>query len=128
AASAVEAVARALRDRRIACRFLPGSYAFHSEQMETIRQELAHALKAVRPGPETIPFISTVSGGRLSGAQLDADYWFRNSREAVRFAPAIQSLIAEGVRLFVEVAPQPVLTHYIAQSLDQAQEKGVVLA
>src|SRR5207248_996802 len=120
AASGVEAVVRALRDRRIACRFLPGSYAFHSEQMESIRAELAHAFRELRPMPETVPFISTVSGGPMGGPQLDADYWFRNSREAVRFAPAVQALIADGVRLFVEIAPQPVLTPYLLQCLDQA--------
>ncbi len=126
-AAAVEAAVQALRERRVRCQFLPGHYAFHSEQMEALRQDLLAALSPLRPQSEAVPFYSTVTGQCLPGHCLDADYWFGNLRQTVRFAPAIQALIADGYRTFVEISPQPALTHYIQQGLEQPQIEGTAL-
>ena len=41
-----------------------------------------------------MPFYSTVTGGLLDTAELDAEYWYRNVREMVRFAEAVRRLVA----------------------------------
>src|SRR5690606_6625556 len=69
-------------------RWLRIDYAFHTHQMEPIREELLETLKDIRPRPVSIPFFSTVTGGSYDGSKLDAAYWWRNVREAVLFAPA----------------------------------------
>ena len=59
------------------------------------------------------PRIGLVSNltGRLFGAadEIGAAYWRRHARESVQFVAGIETLYAEGVRLFVEVGPRPTL-------------------
>ena len=85
-------------------------YAAHSPQVEAIRAELSQALASIAPRSSEVPFYSTLTGGILDTAQLDAEYWYRGEREVVRFAPVVQTLLREGARTFVEVSPHPVLT------------------
>ncbi len=41
---------------------------------------------------------------------MDAAYWFRNTRESVRFDDAIRTMLIDGFRHFIQVSPHPVLT------------------
>ena len=85
---ALEAIRRTLEDRGVFCRFLQVSYAFHSSQMDPIRDELMRSLAGSRGAIARLPMISTVTGHELHGDELDAEYWWRNVRETVRFGPA----------------------------------------
>ena len=38
---------------------------------------------------------------------MDAEHWFRNLREPVRFEQVIRALVADGVTAFVEASPHP---------------------
>ena len=40
---------------------------------------------------------------------LEADYWYTNLREPVRFAPTVERMAADGYRHFVELSPHPSL-------------------
>ena len=40
---------------------------------------------------------------------MDGAHWYRNMRQTVRFAPAIEGLLRDGSRTFIEVSPHPVL-------------------
>ncbi|HTZ42792.1 MAG TPA: KR domain-containing protein, partial [Jatrophihabitans sp.] len=51
--------------------------------------------------------------------ELTAEYWVRNLREPVRFAPVIEQLAGTGHGVFIEASPHPVLTVAIGESLDQ---------
>ncbi|WP_344044182.1 acyltransferase domain-containing protein, partial [Saccharothrix xinjiangensis] len=77
-------------------------YASHSAQVESVRDEVLEALDGITPREPGIPFHSTVDGATT----LDAEYWYRNLRQTVRFAPVVESL---GEAVFVEVSPHPVL-------------------
>ncbi len=81
-------------------------YASHSPQVESVRDELLAALGEITPGPPKIPFCSTVS----DTATFDAEYWYRNLRQTVRFEQAIRSL---GDGVFLEMSPHPVLTMHL---------------
>ncbi|MEU8878289.1 SDR family NAD(P)-dependent oxidoreductase, partial [Streptomyces javensis] len=74
-----------------------------------------------------IPFFSTVEAEWLDTAELDADYWYRNLRSTVRFAPSIDRLIGEGFAAFVEVSAHPVLTMSIEAAAEQADAGPVVV-
>ena len=54
--------------------------------------------------------VSTVTGQWVAGPELDADYWWRNVRQTVLFAPAIEQLLAQCHEVFLEVGPHPVLS------------------
>ena len=99
-------------------------YAFHSVCMDPIREQLATGLKALRTTPERMSFYSSVTGGRLGGDALGADYWWHNVRDPVRFGPALAAMAADGYRLFVEIGPNAILQRYVAESLDAAGIDG----
>lgn len=94
-------------------RTLPLNYAFHSRAMDPIEAPLRAMLSGLRPKTAAISFASTVTGTVLSGAELSGDYWWRNIREPVQFAPAVAALVAEGCDVFVEISPHPLLTTYL---------------
>lgn len=105
-------------------RWLRIDYAFHTHQMEPIREELLEVLADIKPLPTSIPYISTVTGGVCEGTKLDAQYWWQNVREAVLFAPAIASLIRAGEDSFLEVGPHPALQNPIMECLSDQNRKG----
>ena len=91
-------------------RRIPVDYASHSAQIEQIEQRLLEDLASIQPRPGTIAFMSSVTGGRVDTATLDAAYWYRNLRETVRFEDAVRASIADGCKTFVEASSHPVLT------------------
>ncbi|MFD3742827.1 acyltransferase domain-containing protein, partial [Streptomyces sp. NPDC058629] len=113
--------AEGVRVRRVAV-----DYASHSVQVERLRDELAGVLAPVVPRVGEVPFFSTVSGGWLDTREMDGGYWFRNLRGRVLFADAVEGLLAEGYRAFVEVSSHPVLTMPVQDMIDRVGEPGVV--
>ncbi|MCP9209733.1 SDR family NAD(P)-dependent oxidoreductase [Streptomyces sp. NEAU-Y11] len=105
-------------------RRVPINYGSHSAVVEVIRAELADTLGVVECSPGTVPFYSTVTGSLLDGRKLDADYWYRNLREMVRFAEVVDQLLGDGHRSFHEVGAHPVLVHSI-QELAEATGASV---
>lgn len=106
-------------------RWLRIDYAFHTHQMDPIKDELLEVLADIEPRSTSVPFVSTVTGGLLDGAKLDADYWWRNVREAVLFAPAITGLIRGGEDSFLELGPHPALQNPIQECLSEQGRRGV---
>ena len=107
--AALKDVIAALATRGIEHKMLPVNYAFHSAQMEPYRAQLEAALVSLAPKAARTALYSTVTGERLDGRAMDARYWGRNMRDAVRFAPAVAALARDGYKLFLEIAPHPVL-------------------
>ena len=104
----------------VRAREIPVGYASHSAQVEEIRAELLEGCADIAPLSGTVPFYSTLTGELLDTAALDGDYWYRNLREPVRFAPVTRRLLDEGHRAFVEISPHPVLTMGIQETVDVA--------
>ncbi|NUP26754.1 MAG: acyltransferase domain-containing protein, partial [Nocardia sp.] len=101
-------------------RRIPVDYASHSAAVEQLRDRILADLAPVRPGTGTVPFFSTVTAEFLDTAALDAGYWYRGLREEVRFAAAIDALLAADMNAFVEISPHPVLVSAIELSADTA--------
>ncbi|CAL9423286.1 hypothetical protein SUDANB121_01914 [Nocardiopsis dassonvillei] len=102
-------------------------YASHSPHVERIRDRVAEYLGRVRWRPPEVPFYSTLTGAELGGLPLDADYWYAGLRNPVRFSDAVDALVGDGHRVFLEVGPHPVLAHGLRGSLDRAGVSGHVL-
>ncbi|MGY3518265.1 type I polyketide synthase [Micromonospora sp. PTRAS2] len=107
--------ARETRVRRV-----PVDYASHSAHVEPLREQLVDLLAGLTPRTGEIRFWSTVTGDWLDTAGLDADYWYRNLRQTVRFDEAVRSLVAAGYQTFVEVSAHPVLTMAVQESVELA--------
>jgi acyl transferase domain-containing protein/acyl-CoA synthetase (AMP-forming)/AMP-acid ligase II/acyl carrier protein len=115
-----------LTQEKVFARRVRIDYASHSEQMDTVEDELRRGLAGLAPRPSAVPFYSSVTGERLDTRRLDADYWFRNLRQQVRFAAATQSMLADGCRFFVEPSPHPALVLPLTQTLEDAGAPTVV--
>ncbi|WP_346167037.1 SDR family NAD(P)-dependent oxidoreductase, partial [Streptomyces javensis] len=59
---------------------------------------------------------STVTATPIDGDTLDAEYWYRNLREPVRFHDTLHTLQADGHTLYLETSPHPVLTTAIQET------------
>jgi acyl transferase domain-containing protein/acyl carrier protein len=115
---AVAALVAACEAAGLRARLIPVDYASHCAQVDPLREPLLAELGDVTPGPGTADLYSSVTGGRLDAAELDAAYWFRNLREPVRFADATRALLADGYGAFVECAPHPVLSSAVAETAE----------
>jgi acyl transferase domain-containing protein/NADPH:quinone reductase-like Zn-dependent oxidoreductase/acyl carrier protein len=109
-------------------RVLDIAYPFHSRIIETARRPLLKALAGLEASASAIPFVSTVTGGVLDGASLDAGYWWRNVRAPVQFRDAIAAAVRNGARLFVEIGPRPVLQSYLGDCLPETGETCAAIA
>lgn len=102
-------------------------YASHGPQVTSLRGELAEQLCGIRPRPTKVPFYSTVSGQRIDGAALDGDYWYQNLRHTVLFDAAVQRLLDDEHRVFVEISPHPILKLVLHEALETRKGSGIVV-
>jgi acyl transferase domain-containing protein/NADPH:quinone reductase-like Zn-dependent oxidoreductase/acyl carrier protein/short-subunit dehydrogenase len=116
--------AKVAKKRRLALRKLKLDYPFHCALIEPIRQPLTAALATLRPRETTVPYVSAVTGDVVAGADLGADYWWRNVRQPVMFRPAVETLAELGAKVFVEIGPKPVLQTYVTDTLAGVNRTG----
>ena len=103
-------------------------YAFHSPAMDGIEDLVRRTLADITPRAAAIPFYSTVTGTQLNGAELDADYWWRNIRKPVLFEAACKQILASGTAVFIEVGAHAVMRGYLNDCLNDAHVDGRVIA
>ena len=124
---ALEQIVARLRQQKIGARMMNVPGAAHTPRLEPTRIKLEAAVAGFRPQKAAVPFYSTVTGRQRPGDELDAEYWGRNIREGVRFAPAIDQLSADGYGAFLEIGPHPLLGAAITQCLEHRGQRAVVL-
>ncbi len=113
-------VLRALEAKGVFCRAVAGvDIAFHSPQMDPLKEELVASLAGLTPRAAAIRMVSTVTGQDIGGESLDAAYWGRNLRDPFLFAAAMARILGEGCAAALEIAPHPVLSSAILQSARQ---------
>ncbi|MBB6120698.1 type I polyketide synthase [Nocardiopsis algeriensis] len=113
-------------DRGVHAGLVEVDYASHSPHVEQIRDRVEEYLGQVRGQAPRIPLYSTLTGAELDRTRLDAEYWYSALRSPVRFADAVDALVADGRRIFLEVGPHPVLSHSIRALLERAGVSGHV--
>ncbi|WP_328429978.1 SDR family NAD(P)-dependent oxidoreductase [Streptomyces sp. NBC_00443] len=108
AVDAVEALLADLDRQQVFVRRLDVDYASHSTQVEPVRATILDELDGVVTYPTSVAWYSTVTAEPVT-EELEADYWYTNLREPVRFAPTVERMAADGYRYFVELSPHPAL-------------------
>ncbi|NVB39809.1 acyltransferase domain-containing protein [Pseudenhygromyxa sp. WMMC2535] len=123
--AAVDELVAALAAEDVFARRVQVDYASHCAHIESVRDELLAALASLEPKPAATPIMSTVTQAWVAGETMDADYWYRNLRQAVSFAGATTALLRSGHRFFVEVSPHPVMPVALAGIFDAAGVQGL---
>ncbi|MBN1206612.1 MAG: SDR family NAD(P)-dependent oxidoreductase [Myxococcaceae bacterium] len=118
-------IARILAERQVFHRELRVEIAYHSAQMDCIEHELREALGSIRPQRPTLKLYSTVTGG--TEGSWDAAYWWRNVRQPVLFANAVDAMLADGFDTFVEVGPHPVLSSALKEGISRSGRQATAL-
>jgi len=121
-----EVLARLERDG-VFCRRVKVDYASHSPQMDPLRNDLLAVLNDVTPRRTQVPLYSTVTQTIAPGRDLGAEYWVRNLREPVMFSGSIEKLLEDGIDVFLEVSPHPILLPAIRQCLLHFEREGLAL-
>jgi len=112
--------------------YLRTSAAFHSVHMDPIKDELLEGLANIKPQKTTIPLFSTVTGQKISGLEVDGEYWWNNVRGAVLFDEAIKNIMdrynaSSPLKYWIELAPHPVLSSFIKGIVGQYQSDAQVV-
>ncbi|MGE0734105.1 MAG: SDR family NAD(P)-dependent oxidoreductase [Alphaproteobacteria bacterium] len=100
-------------------------YPPHCFVMETIKDDLLREGAKLSARTADVPIYSTVTGGLLKDQLMDGSYWWRNARQAVEFKSAIDAVIKDGYRLFVEIGPHANLAGLISGALAEQGKTGV---
>ncbi len=123
-------------------RMLKMDIPFHSHTMIAHIGAAPSGYAVIEPGAPTLPFYSTVTGDRIDAPSFDGDYWARHISEPVRFAEAVDRMIADGCNAFLEIGPhtahgkdlsdllagQGVAEYVIAPTLRRGEDDAVHLA
>jgi len=115
AKDALQPVADQLEQQGDFNRFLRVEIAYHSTQMEPLKDDIQAMLADLSPAASGVPLYSTVTGALETAPLHDAAYWYRNVRQPVLFAKAIAALVNDGCRSFLEIGPHPVLSAAIKE-------------
>ena len=95
-------------------RRLTVSHAFHSPLMEPMLDHFAAELATVTFHQPTLGFVTNLGGDR---SWTDPRYWVDQIRRGVGFADMIARLDADGVRSYLELGPQAVLSGMVRACL-----------
>ena len=118
-------IADGLAEAGLFHRFLKVEVPYHSPLMEPLHGELLACLDGLRCRRPAVPLYSTVTGKRFTEVDRhDGAYWFRNLRDPVLFADALESLIEAGYGIFAEIGPNPVLSSAIRDGLADRSAAG----
>jgi len=124
----LEAMLAEMEPQGVFARLVRVDHPFHHPLMQPASEELEKALADLVPKADTIPFFSTVTGGRCPGETCNAVHWGRGVRQPVQFASAVNALAEFGVDVWLEIGAHPALVHSVKECLAGCSPKVSVLS
>lgn len=124
---ALNELAAQFQAEQVFAKLLKVPIPYHSPVMDRIKDELLSSLAHIDPQPARIPLYLTAVEAMAQGPELDANYWWKNVRDSVRFRAAVDCMIDDGYSLFLEIGPHPVLGNAILECLSAKGAHGKVV-
>ncbi len=123
---AIGSLMQTFSEKRIPCRLLHTSHAFHSHMMTPMMAEFTREVERLRLSAPRIPYISNVTGNWIKAEEAtDPSYWARHLRQTVRFADAIRKLNENEDSVFLEIGPGNTLKTFVKQCLGKSANQRV---
>ena len=107
----LQSIQKELEQANIFATFVRGEVAYHSHQMDTIKDQFLDSVNHIKPKFPKLKLYSTVTGNLIKDELQDANYWWRNLRNPVLFSDALDSLLSEKPTHIIQVGPNPVLAN-----------------
>ncbi|MCX5127240.1 type I polyketide synthase [Streptomyces sp. NBC_00347] len=115
---AVEAFVAECRAEGLLARLVPGvRIGAHSPLVDPLLGELTAALGDIEPGTPRVAYYSCTSEDPRERPALDAGYWAANLRRPVRLTEAVRAAAEDGLRVFMEVSPHPVVAQSVLETV-----------
>ncbi|MEH6374302.1 acyltransferase domain-containing protein [Streptomyces sp. KLMMK] len=108
-AHTVRALLAGWEQRGVPAREVAVDVASHTPQVEPVLTELTALLGGLTSSPPRVPYYSPTLTDHRATVIADASCWTANLREPVRFARAVRAALDDGYRVFLELAPHPLL-------------------
>jgi acyl transferase domain-containing protein/NADPH:quinone reductase-like Zn-dependent oxidoreductase/acyl carrier protein/SAM-dependent methyltransferase len=124
----LEAMLAELEPQGVFARLVRVDHPFHHPLMRPASEELEKALADLVPQADTVPFFSTVTGGRCPGETCSAVHWGQGVRQPVQFASAVNALAEFGVDVWLEIGAHPALVPSLNECLAGRSAKVPVLS
>ena len=107
----LQPIQKELEQANIFATFVRGEVAYHSHQMDSIKDQFLDSVNHIKPKFPKLTLYSTVTGNLIKDELQDANYWWRNLRNPVLFSYALDSLLSEKPTHIIQVGPNPVLAN-----------------
>lgn len=104
------------------CRSLDVTVPYHSPIMNGIKDEILDSLKNIQGAETKIDLYSTVTGTKISGDEINNNYWWKNVRQPVLFAKAIDTITQDDYNVFIEIGPHPVLKNAMLECANTGKD------
>lgn len=110
--SEIEPVVARLGAQGIRTKRLEIPQAFHSAALDPMLDAFEAIARGCAPAADPqIDYVSNVTGQRPGrGDRLDAAYWRAHARRPVQFERGLNTLLASGYKMFLEIGPASVLS------------------
>jgi acyl transferase domain-containing protein len=122
---AIAALEVALQAKKIECKRLRTSHAFHSPMMDGVVKEFVACVANTPRHAPKLRYLSNTTGAWIADEQAtSAEYWGLHLRHAVRFSDCAGRLLRESKAVLLEVGPGETLLSLVRS---QAESRGRAL-
>ena len=112
-ASSIESLQQRLVARDVNATLIPLSAAAHSSLLDPVLPDFLAVVRSVDLQPPTTPYLSNLTGTWITAEQAtDPQYWVDHLRHTVRFADCLETVLADGPVVLVEIGPGHSLSSY----------------
>jgi acyl transferase domain-containing protein len=127
AEDAIAALESKLKSKKIDCKRLRTSHAFHSQMMDPVVEDYIDRVAQVQMNFPKLRFLSNVTGKWITDLQAtDAAYWGKHLRSTVRFADCARNLIRETNSVLLEVGPGDTLLSLVRLEIEACSAAGLI--